>query len=138
MGFNFLFNLVIFYFLYAQRIFLFPFSWHILSFLCFVLQWMWCNLLNFLLSFILSPLFSVLHTFHCPFYLSLLFLLLHTLKDCEESVPTEEPRKSKGSSACGCVCVFLCVVCYTVGAHVWGHANSVFCRSSQHTSSLFN
>lgn len=84
----------------------------------------------------LSSPFSMVHIvlLVCP----LRFPLSHTLKDCEESEPTEEQRKSKDSSACGCVCVFLCMVGCTVGVHVWGHANCLFCRSSQHTSSLFN
>lgn len=58
------------------------------------------------------------------FMLSPLFYLFlihsHTLKDCEESVPAEEPRKSMDHSMCDRGCDLLCTVdCMSGHVFLW-------------------
>lgn len=53
----------------------------------------------------------------CTFPVVLLvcsFLLSHALKDCEESVPTEEPRKLKDSTLS--LCLWTCLHSFSAGA----------------------
>lgn len=42
------------------------------------------------------------------------FIHSHTLKDCEESVPAEEPRKSMDHSMCDRACDLLCMCMWIV------------------------
>lgn len=67
-----------------------------------------------------------IHFFFSPFHLGTLcvlcpppsffsifgFIHSHTLKDCEESVPAEEPRKSMDHSMCDFACDLLCTVVF--------------------------
>lgn len=61
----------------------------------------------FSFPFVLVP--YILYFMLCPFSI-LCFIHPHTLKDCEESVPAEDSRKSMDLSVCDCTCDFLCTV----------------------------
>ena len=74
----------------------------------------------FLYIFFSLPFISVSYVFHAftPFLSFILSTL--TLKDCEESVPAEEPSKSMDHSLCDRACELLCTVdCMSGHVFLW-------------------